>query len=158
MGCCDRVEVFSESREWFVRVLQEISLVNPVAPVKFLVTDRGYLVTLDNWHNMGYGQVVVSYRPDGQRVAEYELKDLFSSEEIAAFQTSVSSIWWRTETAYVRKGQQSIYLALPGQGEELIYEPETGRWQYCSWRDRAHLCRATNEGRVWRPFREPATR
>ena len=75
-------EVFSQSREWFVRVvpgrslgdtvgftgspkgpyakaewyrrgddrsyrfLHEVTLVNPVAPVKSLVTDRGYLVTL----------------------------------------------------------------------------------------------------------------
>ena len=184
-------EAFSESREWFVRVvpgtsvgdsvgfvgspkgryaraewyrrsadrsyrfLQEITLVNPVAPVKFLVTDRGYLVTLDNWHNMGYGRVLVSYRPDGRRVAEYELKDLFPTAEIQNFQTSVSSIWWRREMAYVREGQQSIYLGLNNEGEEFIYEPETGRWQYCNWRDGEHLCRSTREGRVWRPFREP---
>jgi hypothetical protein len=184
-------EAFSESREWFVRVvpgtsvgdtvgfagspkgryaraewyrrgadrsyrfLQEITLVNPVAPVKFLVTDRGYLVTLDNWHNMGYGRVVVSYGPDARRVAGFELKDLFSTSEIQSFPTSVSSIWWRSEMAYVRDGQQSIYVGLTGQGEEFIYEPETGRWQYCNWRGREHLCRSTREDRVWRPFREP---
>ena len=187
-------EVFSESREWFVRIVpgsslgdtvgftgspkgpyataewyrrdadrsyrfrQEITLVNPVAPVTFLVTNRGYLTTYDNWHNMGYGPVVVSYRPDGQRQSAYELKDLFTADEIADFQTSVSSIWWRTETVYVREGQQSIYIALQVPGEELILEPETGRWQFCAPRGDEHLCRATNEARVWQPFREPVIR
>src|SRR5688572_15888482 len=105
-------EVFSASREWFVRVTpgssigetfgfagapkgkhataefyrraadrsyrlsQEITLVNPVAPVLFLVTDRGYLVTLDNWHNMGYGKAVASYAPDGRTVVAAQLKDI----------------------------------------------------------------------------------
>src|SRR5687768_2479920 len=124
-------EVFSESREWFVRVVPgkslgdtfgfagspkgpyaraefyqraadrsyrlvtEITLDNPIAPVKFLVTDRGYLVTIDNWHNVGYGKMLVSYAPSGRRVASYELKDLFSRREIEAFSYSTSSIHWR---------------------------------------------------------------
>jgi hypothetical protein len=185
-------EVFSQSREWFVRVTpgvslgetvgfagaakgkhataefyqrapdrsyrltKEVILHNPVAPVVFLVTDRGYLVTLDNWHNMGYGKAVASYSPDGRLVFAAELKDLFSTEEIARFRSSVSSIWWRTETVYVREGQQSIYVALNVKGSELILEPETGRWQYCEWQGKTHPCRDTNSPRIWRAYQEPA--
>jgi hypothetical protein len=29
---------------------------NPVAPVEFLVADNGHLVTIDNWHNVGYAK------------------------------------------------------------------------------------------------------
>ena len=183
-------EVFSESREWFVRVVPgkslgdtfgfagspqgpyaraefyrlaadrsyrlttEITLDNPIAPVKFLVTDRGYLVTFDNWHNLGYGRVLVSYAPTGRRVASYALKDLFSTAEIAAFSHSTSSIHWRTDTLYVRAGQRSIYVALNDKGTEIILEPETGAWQQCEWRGTQHLCRDDNSKRHWRAFRE----
>ena len=187
-------EVFSQSREWFVRVVpgkslgdtfgfagspkgpyataefyrrgpdrgyaltKEITLVNPIAPVLFFVTDRGYLVTVDNWHNLGYGQVLVSYAPDGARVSSYALKDLFSSTEIASRPRSASSIPWRTETVYVRSGQQSIYIQLDDKGREIIFEPETGAWQQCERRGGLHQCRDTNERRQWRAFREPALR
>ena len=187
-------EVFSLSREWFVRVtpgssigetfgfagapkgkhataefyqraadrsyrlVTEITLHNPVAPVAFLVTDRGYLLTLDNWHNMGYGKAIASYAPDGRGVFANELKDAFSREELDRFRRSVSSIWWRTETIYVRDGQQSIYIALDDKGSELIVEPETGGWRSCEWRSDKHQCRDSNSTRVWRPFREPALR
>ncbi len=45
-------------------------LVNSVAPVDVAVSDRGdYVVTLDDWHGMGYGDsVVVIYRSDGRIV------------------------------------------------------------------------------------------
>lgn len=188
-------EVFSTSREWFVRVtpgkslgdtvgfagsakgpyaraeffrrdasrgyrlVASQTLVNPIAPVLFLVTDRGYLVTLDNWHNMGYGRALAGYAPDGKQLFALQLGDLFSPEEIRAFRTSVSSIWWRTDTVYVRDGQKSIYIAMDDKGTEVILEPETGRWQQCAWRGTAHLCRDRNDGREWRPYhREPPLR
>lgn len=187
-------EVFSQSREWFVRVtpgvsigetvgfagsptgkhasaefyrrapdrsyrlIKEMTLRNPVAPVAFLVTDRGYLVTLDNWHNMGFGTAVASYAPDGRAVIASELKDVFSAPEIEAFRRSVSSIWWRTETIYVRDGQQSIYVALNDKGSELILETETGAWQYCERRGDTHQCRTANTPRTWRAYQEPVLR
>src|SRR6202162_292806 len=106
-------EVFSQSRDYFVRVVPgksfgdtvgfsgaakgpfataefyrlekdrpyrlaaTASLLNPVAPVDFFVTDNGFLITLDNWHNMGYGKVVVFYTPEGKPIRAYELSDLF---------------------------------------------------------------------------------
>ena len=187
-------EVFSASREWFVRVtpgksladtigfggsakgpyaraeffrrdanrgyrlVAEQTLVNPVAPVIFFVTDRGYLVTFDNWHNMGYGRAIAGYAPTGRPVFALQLADLFTADEIAAFKTSVSSIWWRTDTLYVREGQQSIYVAMDDKGAEVILDAETGRWQQCEWRGKTHLCRERNAGREWRPYREPALR
>jgi hypothetical protein len=137
--------------------VKELTLLNPVAPVLFLVTDRGFLLTLDNWHNMGFGKAVASYSSDGDAIAGYQLTDLFSSDEISEFKHSVSSIWWRTETVYVRQGQQSVYVALNDRGSELIVEPETGAWQYCAARGSRHLCRAARDGR-WRPYQEPRLR
>jgi hypothetical protein len=74
---------------------REQELLNPVAPVVFAVADDGALATLDNWHNAGYGPVLVVYAPTGEVVKSYELKDLYSEEQIAQFPISVSSIWWR---------------------------------------------------------------
>ena len=151
-------EFYRRAPDRSYRLTREITIQNPVAPVEFLVTDRGYLVTLDNWHNMGYGKAIASYSPEGEIVFARELKDLFSADEVAGFRHSVSSIWWRTETVYVRDGQQSVYVALDDKGSELIAEPETGQWQYCERRQNKHLCRDSNAGRVWRPYREPALR
>ena len=36
---------------------REFGLVNPISPLFIAITDRGILITLDNWHNMGYSCV-----------------------------------------------------------------------------------------------------
>jgi hypothetical protein len=74
---------------------QEVSLLNPIAPVFFAVTDHGELVTLDNWHNMGMGKAIVVYRADGQVLRSYELAQVFSPAELQKIPRTVSSLWWR---------------------------------------------------------------
>lgn len=51
-------ELYRRASDRSYRLAWTISLVNPVAPIELFLTDRGYLVTLDNWHNMGYGKIV----------------------------------------------------------------------------------------------------
>jgi hypothetical protein len=55
----------------------------------------------------------------------------------------------------VREGQQSLYIAMDEKGTELIFETETGAWQFCQWRDAMHLCRSTNANRRWAGRVEP---
>jgi hypothetical protein len=74
---------------------REQELLNPVMPVYFTVTNDGALATLDNWHNAGYGPVLVLYAPSGEVVKSYALKDLYTEEQIRQLPISVSSIWWR---------------------------------------------------------------
>jgi len=75
---------------------QEIELVNPVSPISVYLSSDGTLVTLDNWHNMGYGNVVVIYRPNGEVLKKYKLDELYSnSEKLDKITMTVSSIWWR---------------------------------------------------------------
>ena len=72
---------------------------------------------------------------------------------------SVSSIWWRSETVYVRDGQQSVYISLDAKGSEMIVDPESGQWQFCEWRTKdKHECRESNTSRTWGPYRERALR
>ena len=83
-----------EAQSQFARE-REQELLNPVMPVFFAVANDGTLATIDNWHNAGYGPVLVVYAPSGEVVKSYELKDLYSEEQVRQFPISVSSIWWR---------------------------------------------------------------
>lgn len=89
------------SAQWFrfredrYELYQTVQLVNPVAPIHIAVANDGTVVTLDNWHNVGYGDVVVIYAPNGELRKRYRLEDLYSKAAIDKIQRSVSSIWWR---------------------------------------------------------------
>lgn len=71
------------------------TLLNPIAPVDFLVTDSGILVTLDNWQNAGTDFVVAIYSPAGEIVRKYTLNDLYAFREIRRFGVAGTSILWR---------------------------------------------------------------
>jgi hypothetical protein len=143
-------EVFSESREYFVRVLPgsmkgrhasaefyrrapdrsyrlvaEATLLNPVAPLEFLVADSGHLFTLDNWHNVGYGKVVAIYDARGKPIRAYELRELFDAEGIKRFPHSVSSIHWRKGPAYIRQDQATALVTV-APGVDLLFGLENG--------------------------------
>jgi hypothetical protein len=72
--------------------------------------------------------------------------------------TSVSSIWWRKDTAYVRTCQHSLYVLVDDKGSELIFETETAAWQFCENRNGRHQCRTTNVERHWQAYVEPKPR
>src|SRR5215467_3069751 len=75
-------EFYRREQDKSYRLTVEVTLLNPVAPADFFVTDSGYLITLDNWHNIGYGKVVAIYTAAGKPVRSFELSDLFSKSEI----------------------------------------------------------------------------
>jgi hypothetical protein len=56
-----RAEFYRRNKNRSYKLTAEIMLFNPVAPVEFFVSDGGRLVTVDNWHNVGYGNVVSIY-------------------------------------------------------------------------------------------------
>jgi len=152
-------EFYRLERDRSYRVIATASLLNPVAPVDFLVTDRGFLVALDNWHNMGYGKVVAFYSPDGQPVRSYGLSDLFSKTEIEGFMQSVSSIWWRkARTAYVREDGDTVAISVDDSGTGFVFEAANGAYQYCETRNGTYLCRDSNVPGNWKAYREPGKR
>ena len=151
-------ELYRRASDRSYRLTWTISLVNPVAPIDLFLTDRGYLVTLDNWHNMGYGKIVAVYSPDGKLLRSHALDDLFSAAEIDKLPRSVSSIWWRKQVAYVRPDQQTLYVSVDDGGRELIFEAEIGAYQFCETRDGAYRCRSANDHRQWRGYVDPPPR
>ena len=82
-------------RENRYELYQSVQLANPVAPIHVAVANDGTVVTLDNWHNVGFGDVVVIYAPDGKLRKKYRLENLYPVAAIDKIKRSVSSIWWR---------------------------------------------------------------
>lgn len=121
-------------------------MLNPVAPVEFFVANDGRLVTLDNWHNVGYGAAVAIYAPDGGVVKAYALPDIFTATEIDAFSHSVSSIHWHKGPAYINKDETTFYLMIKS-GDDLVIGLETGHFAYCRTQDTSYVCRNTNDDR-----------
>ena len=94
------------------KLLHEIRLQNPVAPVDLLLSDRGPFITFDNWHNLGFGKVVTVYAPTGKLVRSYELNQLYTAAPLEKIPTSVSSRHWRCQPIHFvePKEQQSVYV------------------------------------------------
>ncbi len=159
-GSYAKAQFFRRQADQSYKLTREIQTGSPVAPVDFFVSGAGYLVTLDNWHNVGYGKIAVFYSPEGTLIRAYTLDDLFSKEEIEQFDHSVSSIWWRSYPGNIQPDQKTLPLDVEklGAGSSLIVEMQTGGYQFCHWEDKANTiyrCRASNKNREWKPFHEP---
>ena len=143
-------EFYRRHQDRSYRLVAEVVLLHPVAPVEFFVSNDGRLATIDNWHNIGYGKVVSVYDPRGKVVQSYELSDLFQDEEIKAFGRSVSSIHWRNGPAYIRQDQKTLLITVKS-GEDFLFGLETGRFKYCEYQEKTYRCRSTNQPREWTP-------
>jgi hypothetical protein len=107
--------------------VQEVSLLNPIAPVFSAVADSGELVTLDNWHNMGVGNsVVVVYAHDGKVLRSYRLEDIYTEAEIKTFERSVSSIWWRCPSQPVFEPRTGMLELTDALGSNVSISLRTG--------------------------------
>jgi hypothetical protein len=77
-------------------------LSNADAPVDAMVTDDGqHVVTLDNWHRMGFGaEVIAFYDRTGQR-KRHSFEQMIAAagveKEAQRVSRSVSSRWWRND-------------------------------------------------------------
>jgi hypothetical protein len=108
------------------RLLHEVTLVNPVSPLSALVSDDGYFVTLDNWHNLGHGKAVAIYAPSGKLVRGYELTDLYPKEKLEKIPRSISSRYWRCAPGhFVERKQKSVYVP-EALGGDFVFTLETG--------------------------------
>ena len=84
---------------------------NPVAPVEVLISDSGWLIALDNWHNFGIGTVASIYDSSGDLISEFRLIDIFGPDELESLERSTSSIWWRCGRASLDPTGTQILLS-----------------------------------------------
>ncbi len=114
------------------RFLNSTELSNPVNPVYVLVSDRGYLVTLDNWHSLGFGNVVSIYTQSGFLIADYKLTDIYDLETVSKFNKSASSIRWRCELASSEfiENHSNILKIFDSLGGLLSFDLFSGDFEY----------------------------
>jgi hypothetical protein len=147
-GKYSTAEFYRRAGDRSYRLLAEATLLNPVAPVEVLVANSGALITIDNWHNVGYGKVVALYTPAGKLVRAYELQDLFEREEIERFPHSVSSIHWRNGPLYIRDDQKTALITVKS-GADFLFGLESGQFKYCEPHGDTYRCRSSNRPRQW---------
>jgi len=113
------------------KLQHEITLQNPVAPVDALVSDQGYFITFDNWHNLGYGKVAAIYGPAGKLIRGFELTDLYPGQMSERISRSVSSRHWRCQPIHFvePKEQKSVYVA-EALGGYFVFTLATGEMAY----------------------------
>jgi len=141
-------EFYGRAKDRSYKLTAQVFLLNPVAPVEFFVSDDGRLATLDNWHNLGYGNVVSVYDSRGRVVKSYALSDLFQTDELKDFSRSVSSVQWRKGPAYIRPDQKTLLVTVKS-GADLVFGLETGSYKYCEYHETVYRCRNTNQPRHW---------
>lgn len=64
-------------------------------PVDAVLFNDGSLLTLDHWHQLGFGNVATLYTRDGKVRWTKMLADLIGKRLAEKAPHSVSSIWWR---------------------------------------------------------------
>ena len=110
--------------------IRSVTLLNPIAPVDIEVTDGGFLVAIDNWHNLGMGNVLAIYSPRGTVIKKFSLKDLYSNEDIARIQASTSSVHWRCaglSTSLVSSNELRVDDSIGGR---FVFGLDTGAFVY----------------------------
>lgn len=113
------------------RLAAEVSLLNPVAPVDLRLSNSGYLITFDNWHNLGFGKVVAVYDPTGKPLASWELEQLYSAEQIGAILSSQSSRWWRClPLHFVDPKEQTKVYVRESLGGSFVFDLANGSFAY----------------------------
>lgn len=111
--------------------LRESTLLNPISPVDFVVTNDGRLVTLDNWLNTGNGQVVAIHSPDGRALKTFSLADLYSAADFNQLIHIHSSTLWRCQTpASVTLRSSTELWVDDALGGRFVFGLDTGTFEY----------------------------
>lgn len=111
--------------------IADVRLRNPVAPVEVIVTNNGSMITLDNWHNAGYGEVLVVYDSRGKVIRSYRLEDLYEPPVVASVPATTSSRWWRCRvTGFVDPGHERELYIGEFRGGEFVLTVATGAIRY----------------------------
>jgi hypothetical protein len=128
-----RAELYARQADRAYRLVADVTLANPVAPVEALISNDGHLIALDNWHNAGYGAVVAIYDPAGRLRGSWRLEDLYDAKRLADIPRSVSSRWWRcAPTGFVDPSTQRQVYVPERLGGTFVFTLATGAFTYAA--------------------------
>jgi hypothetical protein len=124
-------EFYARQRDKTYKLAWEKDLLNPVSPFLVLMNDGGYIMTFDNWHNLGFGSVVAIYGPGGTVVRNYTLDQLYSTEQVESIPRSVSSRYWRCGSpVFTDPKEQAAVVVQEALGGQFVFDLKTGGVQY----------------------------
>lgn len=69
-------------------------LINSIRPLEALLTNKGQLVTFDNWGGAGTDNAVTVYDKNGLLLRTHHFDSLIPASLVPGMSASVSSIWW----------------------------------------------------------------
>lgn len=96
------------------------------APVRVEISSDGkYVVLIDQHHGLGYGKTLAFIGPSGRTLKTYTLNDIIPGSESLNAMTSVSSIWWGGDPAYIRGGKNQ-FVIFSAAGTLRAFELSTG--------------------------------
>jgi hypothetical protein len=104
--------------------LWNVRLDNEVAPVSVLVSDNGdYVITFDNWHEVGYGNNVVAIYngKTGTLIRKLGLTDFLTESDIYNLPASTSSIQWHgNHQIDYKKSELILKVVKPAKDEQFF--------------------------------------
>jgi hypothetical protein len=95
-----RGEFYLRQPDRSYRLVADVELRNRISPTYAVVTDDGYLVTFDDWFQLGVGEVLAFYRPTGALMRVVTIEELYVAARLAQIPRSVSSRQWRCGVFY----------------------------------------------------------
>lgn len=114
------------------RLVADVELQNRVNPTYAVVTDDGFLVTFDEWFQIGIGHVIVFYRPTGVVIRAVTIEELYTPDRLSEIPRSVSSRWWRCGVFYTppRGVAEEAFTVVEHFGGSFALHPRTGTFDY----------------------------
>ena len=105
----------------------KIKLVN--TPYKAFVSDDGkHVVTIDTYANLGFKHSLVIYDAKGKVVADHELENLFTKDEIAKnVKRTESSRWWARDAAFRFDAKGQHFVVMMKWGKEVRVSLSSGK-------------------------------
>ncbi len=100
---------------------------NPISPVFVFVSNKGFVTTIDNWHNIGIKKMLSVYDNKGQLKVSYSLNDIFENKELKEIGKTTSSVWWRCGDPFLDMRQNRIIVKDFMDGEISI-DPNSGKF------------------------------
>jgi hypothetical protein len=114
------------------RLVADVALRNRVSPTYAIVTDDEYVVTFDDWLQMGIGEVMAFYRPTGALIRAVTIEELYKPDKLMQIPRSISSRQWRCGVFYTSPtGVNDESLTVVEHfGGSFVLHATTGTFEY----------------------------
>jgi hypothetical protein len=127
-----RGEFYARQPDRSYRLVADVELRNRVSPTYAIVTDDGYLVTFDDWFQLGMGDVLAFYRPTGALIRAVTIEELYTPAKLIQIPRSVSSRQWRCGVFYTppTNANSESLTVFEHFGGSFQLQARTGTFEY----------------------------